>query len=92
MVPKRKSGSGPSEKTSPRTDNLLKREITSNSSTTAVGLKSKHLELFHNVSTRTIRHRLQKDLDLPCRRAAKKPMLTEAIKKKRINFCKKYCH
>ena len=81
MVPKRKSGSGAPKKISPRTDNLLKREVTSNPSITAVGLKSKHPELLHNVSTRTIRHRLQKDLGLPCRRAAKKPMLTAAMRK-----------
>ncbi|KAK8387945.1 hypothetical protein O3P69_020089 [Scylla paramamosain] len=36
---------------------------------------------------RTIRHRLQKDLRLPSRSAANKPMLTEAMKKKWVNFC-----
>ena len=92
MVPKRKCGSGAPKKTSPRTDKLLKREVTSYPSITAVELKNKHPELLHNVSTRTIRHRLQKDLGLPCRRAAKKPMLTAAMKKKRFNFCKKYRH
>ena len=89
MIPKRKSGSGAPKKTSPRTDKLLKREVTSYPSITAVKLKSKHSELLHNVSASTIRHRLQKDLKLPCRRAAKKPMLTAAMKKKRLNFCKK---
>jgi len=90
MVPKRKSGSGVPKKTLPRTDKLLKHEVTSYPSITAVELKSKHTELLHNVSTRTIRHRLQKDLKLPCRRAAKKPMLTAAMKKKKLNFCMKY--
>ena len=92
MVPRRKCGSSAPKKTSPRTDKLLKREVTSYPSITAVELKNKHPELLHNVSTRTIRHRLQKDLGLPCRRAAKKLMLTAAMKKERFNFCKKYHH
>ena len=90
MIPKRKLVSGESKKTSSKTDKLLKREVTSYPSITAVELKNKHHKLLHNVSTRTICHRLQKDLGLPCRRAAKKPLLTAAMKKKRINFCKKY--
>ena len=92
MVPKRKCGSGAPKKASPQTDKLLKREVTSYPSTTAVELENKHPELLHNVSTRTICHRLQKDLGLPCRRAAKKPTLTAAMKKKRFSFCKKYHH
>ena len=89
-VPGRKSGSGAPKKTTPRTDKLLKRQVMSNPSITAVELKNKYSELLQNVATRTIRHRLQKDLGLPSRRAAKKPMLTRTMKKKRLNFCKKY--
>ena len=92
MIPKRKSGFGKSKKTLPRTDKLKKREVTSYPSITSVELKNKHHELLHNVSTRTIRHRLQKDLGLPRHRAAKKPVFTAAMKKKRINFCWKYRH
>ena len=58
MIPKRKSGSGAPEKTSPKTDKLLKHEETSYPSTTAVELKNKHHELLHNVSTKTICHRV----------------------------------
>lgn len=90
MVPQRKLGSGATKKTSSRTDKLLKREVMSNHSITAIELKSKYPELLHNVATRTIRHRLQKDLGLPSRRAVKKPLLTAAMKKKRLDFCKKY--
>ena len=91
MIPKRKSVSGESKKTLSKTDKLLKREVTSYPSITSVELKNKHHKLLHNVSTRTIRHRLQKDLGLPCRRAvAKLLMFTAAMKKKRINFCKNY--
>ena len=85
-------GSGVPKKALPQTDKLLKCEVTSYPSITVVELKNKHPELLHNVSTRTIRHRLQNDLGLPCRRAAKKPMLTAEIKKKRFSFCKKYHH
>ena len=89
-VPPRKQGSGGKRKTSPRTDKVLKREVMQNPSMTASELKKKHPDLLGNVAIRTIQHRLQKDLGLPCRRAAKKPLLTDAMKKKRITFAKKY--
>ena len=59
MISKRKSGFGAPKKTLPSTDKLLKREVTSYSSITAVELKNKHHGLFHNVSTWTSRRRLQ---------------------------------
>lgn len=90
MVPQRKSGSGAHKKTSSRTNKLLKREVMLNNSITAIELKRKYPDFLHNVATRTIRHRLQKDLGLPSRRAAKKPLLTAAMKKKRLDFCQKY--
>ena len=92
MVPKRKSGSGAPKKTSPGTDKLLKHKVSSCPSITAIELKNKHHEHLHNVSTRTICHRLQKDLGLPHRRAAKKPMLTAVRRKKRLNFSQKHQH
>lgn len=91
-TPRRKKGSGRPRKTSPRTDQLLKREVMSNPSITALELKENHSELLKKVTVRTIQHRLQKDLKLPTRRAAKKPLLTENMKKKRLQFCKKYQH
>ena len=51
-----------------------------------------HPELLENVAVRTIQHRLQKGLGLPSRKAAKKPLLTEQMKKQRIAFAKKYIH
>ena len=42
-------------------------------------------ELRH-VSVRTIQHRLKNDCNLPSRRAAKKPLLTEAMTEKRFQF------
>ena len=93
IVPKKKSDFSAPKKTSPRTNKLLKREV-SYPCITAVGLKNKHPEHLNNVSNRTIRYRLQKGLGLPCRRAAKKSILiphTE-MKKKWLILCKKYQH
>ena len=56
-IQKRKSGSG-APKTSPRTDKLLKREVASYPSITAVELKNNYHELLQDVSTWTIYHRL----------------------------------
>lgn len=39
----------------------------SDSAMTAVELKNQHPDLLQNIATRTIRHRLQKDLGLPSR-------------------------
>ena len=53
-------------------------------------LRRIHPNLFKNVSLRTIHHQLQKDLNLPSRRAAKKPFLTDKMKQKRFEFVYKY--
>lgn len=45
-----------------------------------------------HVAVRTIQDRLQKKLGLPSRRAAKKPMLTEPMKRKRLAFARKCKH
>ncbi|MPC81923.1 hypothetical protein E2C01_076564 [Portunus trituberculatus] len=65
---------------SPHTGKFLVREVKENPILT-VNLKKKHLNLLQNVSVQTIQHRLQKGLKLPTRHAAKKPFLTEAMKK-----------
>ena len=88
--PKRKIGSGGKRKTTARTDNLLRREVLLSPSITPASLKKKHPQLLVGVSIRTIQHRLKNDLDLPCRRAAKKPLLTEKMRKKRLTFAKNY--
>lgn len=90
QTPPRKSGTGRKKKTSPRADTLIKREVLNNPSISAVALKKKFPDLLQDVAIRTVQHRLQKDLGLPCRRSAKKPLLTVAMKKKRVDFCKKY--
>ena len=91
-TPPRKVGTGAKKKTSERTNAVLRREVMLSPSITAAALKKKHPLLLQNVSIRTIQHRLQKDLNLPSRRAAKKPLLTGAMMKKRLQFCKTYAH
>ena len=89
-TPSHKPGSGRKRLTSLRMDMMLKREVTANPSITAASLRKRHPKVLKNVAIRTIQHRLRKDLDLPLRLAAKKPLLTDAMRKKRIAFCKKY--
>ncbi|KAG7158959.1 putative Transposase-containing protein 7, partial [Homarus americanus] len=76
-IPKRKVGSGAVRKTSIRTDNILKCEVMSDPAVTASTLRK---------STQTSSNMWQSG---PYNI---KPLLTEAMKKKRINFCKKYQH
>lgn len=92
VVPPRKSASGRPRKTSSVTDTLLRREVLKNPNTTAGELKKIHPQLLHNVSERTIQHRLQKELGLPTFRPAHKPLLTRAMVKKRLSFARKYRH
>ena len=68
----------------------MKQEVMQSPALTASKLKKMHPDPLNRVSTRTIQHRLQKDMGLPTRRITKKPMLTEAMKKRRVAFCKKY--
>lgn len=56
---------------------------------TTVVITEKHTELLLNVSVRIIQHHLQKDLKMTTRRTVK-PLLTEAMMKKRLQLCIKY--
>ena len=91
-VPARKKGTGMKRKTHPRTDIMLAREVKKDPFVTAKELKEMHANVLRDVSVRTIQHRLQKDLKLPCRRAAPKPLLTPKMRKQRLDFCKQYEH
>ena len=51
--------------------------------------QKKNPSLLKNIAVRTIQHRLQKEHKMPARHAAKKPLLTKAMKKKRLDFCRK---
>ncbi|XP_045106398.1 uncharacterized protein LOC123501567 [Portunus trituberculatus] len=88
-VPERKKGTGRKRKTHPRTDKLLEREVKKDPFITAKELKEEHANVLGEVSVRTIQDRLQKHLKLPCRRTARKPLLTEKMKKQRLDFCKR---
>ena len=92
IVPKHKFGGGRRKKTSNTTDKLIKREVEKNPRLTALELKNMHPKLMENVAVRTIQHRLQKGLGLPSHKAAKKPLLTQRMRKQRIAFAKKYIH
>ena len=90
VTPTRKEGSGRARKTSRTTDRLLRRVVLNKPSISARELKQKLPNILENVSIRTIQHRLQKDLKMPSRRAAKKPFLSAAMKVKRLKFAMKY--
>jgi hypothetical protein len=89
-IPCHKPIVGGPRKTSKQTDDILRRAVMKEPAISSTELKKMYPELLKNVSLRTIRHRLQIDLELPSRRAAKKPLLTKKMKDKRIAFAKKY--
>ena len=89
-VPNHKFGGGRKKKTSPHTDIIIKQELQKNPSLTALELQNLHLELLQHMKIRTVQHRLQKDLDLPSRKPAKKSLITKRMKTKRHAFAKKY--
>ena len=91
-VPQHRFGGGHKKKTSNATNTLIKREVQKNPPLIALELKNLHPELLENVAVRIIQHRLQKGLGLPSCKAAKKPLLTERMKKQRIAFAKKYIY
>ena len=75
-----------------RTWKCVRLELFRNPFLTAYELQELHLDLLKSVSVRTIQHHIHKDLDMPLRRAAKKPQITERMRKKRLAFAKKYRH
>jgi len=70
----------------------LRREIQKKPQLTALDVKNLHPELLQNVSFRTMQDRLQKDSGFPCGKSAKKPLLTESMKKQRIAIAKQHVH
>ncbi|KAK4304118.1 hypothetical protein Pmani_023923 [Petrolisthes manimaculis] len=89
-TPMRKKGTGRKRKTQTRTDKLLKREVQKDPFITARELKGLHADVLGDVAVRTIQERLQKDLKMPCRRAAHKPLMTERMRQQRLAFCRRY--
>ena len=62
------------------------KKVTITPSITSSELKKELYIPLQNVSERTIRHRLQKEIDKPSRRAAFKPMLNTEIEEQTSRF------
>jgi transposase len=75
--------------TSKRDDIMMRRSVIKNPT-----LSSLEVKVINHVmaSTRTIRRRLLQDFGLKACRPARKPLLNERQRRKRLNFCKKYQH
>lgn len=84
-----KGRKGPARKTTKRDDQLLKRLVNKDPFITSSKAKAQ-LPSFANVSCRTIRRRLQVDLQLPARAISKKPLMPKAAVQRRLAFCRKY--
>jgi transposase len=84
-VPQRKKGSGRPRKLTEDVLKILKRQITKYSTMTAGQLRETVPEL-SDMADRTVQHALLKELKMPSRVAALKPLLTQTMKKKRLAF------
>ena len=81
--------SGRPKVTSPREDNIIRRLVVKTPSISSTEIK---LELASLASTRTISRRLSDNFGLRSRRPAKKPLLNDKQRRKRLQFCQKYKH
>ena len=89
LAPKRKEGSGGRVKFTLAVLKKMQKVIRMYPFYSARQIK-RSSPLFADVSLSRIRHHLCKTLLLPARRPAKKPLLTEAMKLKRLNFARKH--
>ena len=89
-VSKHKFGGGRKKKTSSLTDTIIERELQKNPRLTALALQNLYPGLLQPVKIRTVQHCLQKHLDLTSRKPAKKSLITERMKTKRLAFANKY--
>jgi transposase len=74
------------------TDSFLLRVIDREPHLSASRIKKMYPEIFGRITVRSIQGRLKGKLNRPARRAAKKPMLTEKMRKKRLEFAMAYQH
>lgn len=84
-----KPRSGRPRVTDKRHDNRMKRLVVNNPAITSYEIK--HC-MQSPASTRTIRRRLVTEFNLRSRRPARKPLLTPAQMKKRVDFCNRHKH
>ena len=89
-LPTHAHGGGFPKKQSPRTLKLLKRQLDVNPTLTARKLKEENPQLLGETSVRTIQKRLSGDLGYKKVKARKKPLITCAQKKRRVEFARKY--
>jgi len=73
--------------TTKREDTLIRRSVVKNPFITSSEIKE---EMSSNASSRTIRRRLCDEFKLRARKPARKPLLNEQQRKRRIQFCNKY--
>lgn len=85
-----KTRSGRVRKTSKRNDRILKNIVSRSPDKASNEIATMAQLAGINISSRTVRRRLEKDFKLPARRPARKPMLTKKQRQMRIKFCKKY--
>jgi transposase len=76
--------------TTPRTDNKIKRMVQSNPMISSSEIRANLSKEVKTPSSRTIRHRLQKELNLRSYRPAVKPRLSAKNVADRISFCQRY--
>lgn len=89
LTPTHAKRPGKARKVSERTLNVIKRQLTSHPTNTARDIKQSNTDLLQNVSLRSVSRYIHDELDLPSRRAARKPLLTVRHKKNRVTFAKK---
>lgn len=80
--------SGRPRKCSPKTIKVLKRQSKASPKKTARQFKEENPRLLSDVSVRTVQRMLLRDMDLPSRSAARKPLLTAHHKANRLAFAK----
>jgi transposase len=90
-IPQRKKGSGRPRKVTKSVLKSIKRQITKYPYMSAGQLRATVPDVAA-LSDRSVQRALQKDLKMPSRVAALKPLLALKMKKKRLAFCRKYKH
>ena len=89
-VPAHGHGGGRPRATAPRTLKVLRREIERNPTLTARKLKEENPDLLGDTSLRTVHRVLHRDLGYSKVTARKKPLITEAQRKRRVLFAKEH--
>lgn len=89
-IPRHKYGGGKPSKISNRTLRVIRFELEKNPSITAKQIKEKHTSLLQGVTIRSIQRAIRNKLKYKKVRARSKPFVTEAQRKRRLEFAQKY--